>query len=1159
MGRQNNHVLPSGCERLSALYDHVSGDITCRHEGNEADEKLNGVHLEAIERGKPVALSPITSKGDIAFYALTAPADDLAKIDERLPATLVTRAGNETTIIYALREARQDDPRFPDPDWVWSDEDIIAGDLANPLVYDANIVQRAIWAGPLNAATLFGVLSDEQLALPLRLAFGRNSHEKKWNSQDLTLGDFVSLMTRHEEGEKDGKSFCQGEAIDGARTKTAMKNLCLLGGDIDTGMPLEEVADIVLRSGLTAILYTTHSHMTARTAISYDALVKWMKKSGRGEDEPTAEDVKAYLMEVRHLDARVADTIHSLIVDQTAKGKQAIVEHAPMSKCRVVFPLAKPFDFAKEGKLHSDAIKKWAAKIRGVFAALGIEVDESCTDPSRLFYLPRHGKGKPFEIRVYAGELLDLDQVGGIERGSTARNAFIDAGERDAGKDMGSEKDPKRFIAPDGTDLLTFAKDRGDGFDLIAFFDTFCPEHIRRRDGSKLTVECPFDANHSNPGDVEDPGCFIISASPEENQTFVFRCRHNSCVEHGSTAMLAEAARAGWFAGADIYDDSFDLLPRESASDAANEAFLKLGPQSSTDDIEQVVGLIAATHLSELQRDEWAGKLKAATRRGKTLLADMLKKACKLVTPQKKIRSGRADKRIELWSDEDYKNKEDRVLGFFQNRPPSEQEYFILNDVICRVRAGRLDIKLVELTKSEFIASMSDYFACMSAGDTNLEMDPDRNLFSNVYEKLRHKLPVIKQISSSPCFHSDGSITFRKGYDDQNHIFLTSADWEALDISDNPSNEKIKGASLLLTDPLVEFNIVDQNDPYGSHSRAILLAMIMHPFLRSIFGNCNTPVYVIAKPQPGAGSTLLTEYAGIIATGQPYPTDKFSYRSDEFEKYVSSALRAGRAVFNFDNVNARVEGGDMARLITSQYWTHRPLGQTAEATYENSAQIIITGNKLQLSDEITRRSVFVNLQLSDPLEYERKFRYDDLRKWASDNRDRLVRAVMILLKAWVARRGPDWDERERPRQILRGFELWSKVFASLFEAIDLHGFIPNRPNDASISDHPDNSAEQLLNAMFHQIGLNKQIETGRDNGPYQNEWTMLRIIDEAEVELPCRDATHSAKAVGTWLGREVANKKMVISDTKGKRLIVQLKTQKAPNGKARSLWWLEAV
>jgi len=58
---------------------------------------------------------------------------------------------------------------------------------------------------------------------------------------------------------------------------------------------------------------------------------------------------------------------------------------------------------------------------------LGVHFDTSCTDPSRLFFLPRHSKGAEFKSYVLAGDPLDFSTVPQIKKSTYTKNRELNA------------------------------------------------------------------------------------------------------------------------------------------------------------------------------------------------------------------------------------------------------------------------------------------------------------------------------------------------------------------------------------------------------------------------------------------------------------------------------------------------------------------------------------------------------------------------------------------------------------------------------------------------------------------------------------------------------------------------------------------------------------
>lgn len=49
----------------------------------------------------------------------------------------------------------------------------------------------------------------------------------------------------------------------------------------------------------------------------------------------------------------------------------------------------------------------WHIVWQETVARLRLPVDQACKDPARMFYLPQHGAGSPFEVRYHGGRFVD--------------------------------------------------------------------------------------------------------------------------------------------------------------------------------------------------------------------------------------------------------------------------------------------------------------------------------------------------------------------------------------------------------------------------------------------------------------------------------------------------------------------------------------------------------------------------------------------------------------------------------------------------------------------------------------------------------------------------------------------------------------------------------
>lgn len=151
--------------------------------------------------------------------------------------------------------------------------------------------------------------------------------------------------------------------------------------------------------------------MKTVTEISQSRFYTWAKNAGIKPETEDLDQLRAFLAEVRGYRPEIIASVSSATERMAEGGIKVFIEHAPIPKFRIVLPLAHPYEFQQKGLSHQDTIKSWGRKIFGMANHLGIKIDTACIDPSRLFYAARHAAGRPFEVHLIGGELLDITKV----------------------------------------------------------------------------------------------------------------------------------------------------------------------------------------------------------------------------------------------------------------------------------------------------------------------------------------------------------------------------------------------------------------------------------------------------------------------------------------------------------------------------------------------------------------------------------------------------------------------------------------------------------------------------------------------------------------------------------------------------------------------------
>lgn len=372
-----------------------------------------------------------------------------------------------------------------------------------------------------NDALVFGEISEKILNKEVEFSFSKKGQETfKWSTNKMPFGTAIAeLFSKHPVGEKDGFSFLQGVAIDGKRVKTSISHMEFLVLDLDTGESIETIKRRIAELGYFAIIYTTHSHLKNVTEIKRDEILRYFEIS----TDPTIQQIKQWLQEVKSYQNDIVEKLKIIKTEHQSGGVKVVVEHNPMQKFRVMFLLDKPFVFAERGTTHKAAMEEWSERYAAVSKKIGAFFDTSCTDPSRLFFTPRHAKGTSYEIHILGGKMLDIEDFDPIPRSQWKTESLI---WDKVAADLGDKKQYRT------NNVMKFLAKYGDYFEFEDFIREVDPDgdRGRRSNGPGSTWRCPNDGQHSNAGDDADKGFFCFNASESETGQGAFAyCMHSSC------------------------------------------------------------------------------------------------------------------------------------------------------------------------------------------------------------------------------------------------------------------------------------------------------------------------------------------------------------------------------------------------------------------------------------------------------------------------------------------------------------------------------------------------------------------------------------------------------------------------------------------------------
>lgn len=389
---------------------------------------------------------------------------------------------------------------------------------------------------------------------------------------------------------------------------------------------------------------------------------------------------------------------------------------------------------------------------------------------------------------------------------------------------------------------------------------------------------------------------------------------------------------------------------------------------------------------------------------------------------------------------------------------------------------------------------------------------PNTSIVGAIAEASQHwiNIPYLQGLTNTPIPRPDGTINNEPGYDEETGYYFTPG-LEVPSIPINPSKDDAKKAASYLLDELFsDFPIANDT------SRANLLAALITPVLRPICGI--TPLFVITKPSPGEGASLLVDLISLVCTGSTAPVkDANTKNDDELRKSLFSLLRNGTAIANLDNLNQNSQFGSpvMAAFLTALNFNDRVLGQSNTVSYPNNICLFLTGRNVRLSGDIPRRSVLIEMNAMDNnlLQHpeNRNFRHPNIKSWIRENRGKLVAAILTMLRAWIVAGKPSAPNTH----IIGSFETWSEIISGILAYADITSFLDNRQKIYDEMDTEVNEWSVFVEAWNSDIILNGKYASARKILNQIKENQDLRDCIPSEMEKAVKE--ENTKSLGNIL------------------------------------------
>ncbi len=766
------------------------------------------------------------------------------------------------------------------------------------------------------------------------MTFGVFNQTGGWtDTRTLTWSDLSDLLTRHEVGPKTGGCIVPALFRGGRRKKANADRIEIAMLDSDAGATLEQVATAIQALGWAAIISSTHSHLTTRTIAKRSNWERFKQAHG---DKPDL--AQAFLEAERSYLPGIA--VGARLVAETAN--EVLLEHQPCPKFRVTIPLLHPW-IAGAYPNQDSANAAWADAIAALAHALGLQHDQSCTDTSRLFYLPRRpADGPPPETMVLDGAACDIFGLppASTPVGAGARRKRVTRSAHQAtppaggalvsglGIDLGyiEVNDPE---TGELFNLTKWAANSAAHFQIVDALKTRRPDILLGKvaDGTKHHIRCANEEAHTQAG--ADHATFIVNASESTSSGFVIHCRHGHCTDRDRLLFLKQMIEQRWLTIGDLQNPTF--LPRQPHE----RPLIRVEGGQLPETMQEIEAALLAQPYRLYQR-------------GGGLVRPSL--ACH--SPQNPV--GQAAPRIV----------------------PVEAHALV--EVMSQVaRWERFDGRTKAWTRID---------APIHVARTYLER---QGLW---------RLPGLAGIITVPTLRADGSILQEPGYDKATGLILEPAQGAYSSIPDRPSQAEAASALALLGHLIETFPFVD------GASRSVALSAILTALIRRSLPTA--PLHAFSAPVPGSGKSMLVDITSVIATGRSAGVIAQGQGEEELQKRLGALLMAGEQVIAIDNCEAPLGGEFLCAVLTQPVVRARILGRSEAPELPTNAFITATGNNLVLLGDMTRRALLCQLNPGTERPELREFESNPIRL-AEQHRASLVAAGLTILRAYHVAGYPD--------------------------------------------------------------------------------------------------------------------------------------------------------
>jgi hypothetical protein len=199
------------------------------------------------------------------------------------------------------------------------------------------------------------------------------------------------------------------------------------------------------------------------------------------------------------------------------------------------------------------------------------------------------------------------------------------------------------------------------------------------------------------------------------------------------------------------------------------------------------------------------------------------------------------------------------------------------------------------------------------------------------------------------------------------------------------------------------------------------------------------PMFVWVANQQGSGKSVLAEAACALVYGD-VATVSTPESKEEFSKLLDTTAQAMRPYLFIDDAPNFVASGALNRFVTSRRHSGRILGTPTEFDVPNVTTVLLTGNNLELTPDLMRRALIVELFVPGDIEDRTFKRQIEPGFWNKPEvRSDLLAVLWSIVRNYMTAGQPAGAD------IKPTFEAWSSLIGGMVAALPAMGKPVGRP------------------------------------------------------------------------------------------------------------------